>query len=232
MFTYLEHVSYIGIVMVLVLTGTGIPIPEEIPVVVAGVAAKTGTLQFWPAFAACLVGAVLGDLVMYAIGYRFGRSVVLEHRILARHLTPERERQIEEMISQHGFKVLFVSRFLVGFRSPVFLTAGILRMPLRKFLMFDGLSAFAVVSVFFGLAYRYGESIQDWWKYLRGAEYALSGTVVLAIIVAIIWYVRRARERRARLELRRSQRSARLSKAKAAGISKIEKSLEPSDSAI
>jgi len=232
MFTYIEHVSYLGIVMVLVLTGTGIPIPEELTVVVAGVAARTGNLQFWPAYFACLVGAILGDLVMYGIGYHFGRSVLLEHRFLARHLTPERERQIEEMISLHGFKVLFVSRFLVGFRSPVFLTAGILRMPLRKFLLFDGLSVFAVVSVFFGLAYRYGESIQDWWKYLRGAEYALSGTVVLAIVVAVIWYVRRVRMRRARLILRRAQRSARLSQAKVATKPEVKKSLEPSDTAI
>lgn len=220
--------------MVLVLTGAGIPIPEEVPVIIAGVAARMGTLQMWPAYFSCIIGALLGDCVMYAIGYHFGRSVLLEHRFLARHLTPEREKQIEEMISLHGFKVLFVSRFLVGFRSPVFLTAGILRMPLRKFLLFDGLSATTVVTVFFALAYRYGDSIQSWWKYLRGAEYALSGTVVLILIGVLIWYVRRVRHRRARLELRLSQRSKRL--AKIANPQKTsaptEKSLEPSDTVI
>jgi len=215
MFNPLEHVSYLGIVIVLVLTGAGIPIPEEVPVIIAGVAAKTGILLPWPAYASCLIGALLGDCLMYAIGYHFGRSVLLEHRILSRHLTPERERQIEEMISQHGFKVLCVSRFLVGFRTPVFLTAGILRMPVRKFLLYDGLSATVVVSVFFALAYRYGDRIQDWWKYIRGAEYALSGAVLLCVIGVVVWYIMRVRKRRARLELRRSQRSARLSKATA-----------------
>jgi len=213
MFNLLGHVTYLGIVLVLVLTGAGVPIPEEVPVIIAGVAAKTGTLFLWPAYAACLIGALLGDCLMFAIGYHFGRGVLLEHRILARHLTAERERQIEEMISSHGFKVLFVSRFLVGFRTPVFLTAGILRMPVRKFLLYDGLSATVVVSVFFALAYHYGERIQDLWKYVRGAEYALSGTVTLCIAGVVLWYIMRVRRRRARLALRRSQRSARLSRA-------------------
>ncbi len=229
MFNLLEHVSYLGIVVVLVLTGAGLPIPEEVPVIIAGVAAKTGTLFVWPAYAACLFGALLGDSLMYAIGYHFGRSVLLEHRILARHLTPERERQIEQMISQHGFKVLFVSRFLLGFRTPVFLTAGILRMPVRKFLLYDGLSATVVVSVFFALAYRYGEGIQDWWKYIRGAEYALTGTVVLCIAGAIVWYVMRVRKRRARLAMRLLQRSARLSRTTDSRTTA--KSLEPTDTA-
>src|SRR3954470_4097573 len=109
-----EHVSYLGIVVVLVLTGSGLPIPEEVVVIPAGAAASYGQLNPWLALASCVAGALLGDAVMYGIGYRFGQSVLREHPWWARFLKPEREQQIEGLIRRHGLKVFFAARFLVG----------------------------------------------------------------------------------------------------------------------
>ena len=213
MFGLLEHISYLGIFLVLVITGTGFPLPEEVPVIIAGVASRTGALvPFW-AFLACLSGALLGDLVMYTIGYHFGRGVLFEHRFLARHLTPEREQRIESMINRHGFKVFLVSRFLVGLRSPVFLSAGSLCGPVRKVILFDALCSTLVVGFFFSLSYAFGEQIHQWWRYIRGAEYALTGLFVAVGVGLLIYYLVRMRRRRARLLTLRSERLARLSRA-------------------
>ena len=38
----------------------------------AGIAAASGRVDPWGALAACLVGALVGDCIMYAIGYHFG----------------------------------------------------------------------------------------------------------------------------------------------------------------
>ena len=73
----------------------------------------------WLALASCFVGALLGDCVMYSIGYHFGHGVLRDHPWFARFLKPEREAHIEEMISQHGWKIFLAARFLVGLRSPV-----------------------------------------------------------------------------------------------------------------
>ena len=111
------------------------------------------------ALACCLFGAIVGDSIMYWIGYHFGRGVLAEHPWWARWVTPEREAQIEEKFRQHGFKVFFVARFLVGLRSPVYLTAGILRVSFRRFFLIDLFCATAVVSTFFGLTYLFGQFI-------------------------------------------------------------------------
>ena len=37
---HLEHASYLGIIVVLILTGSGLPVPEEVPIIAAGVAAN------------------------------------------------------------------------------------------------------------------------------------------------------------------------------------------------
>ncbi len=71
--------SYLGIILFLVLTGCGLPIPEEVPIVLAGVLSAKGQLVPEWAFAACLIGALLGDSLMYLIGYHFGHNLLREH---------------------------------------------------------------------------------------------------------------------------------------------------------
>ena len=178
--------SYFGIFIVLVLTGCGLPLPEEVPIVVAGVLAKAGSLNVYLALAACLVGAVAGDSVMYFIGHHFGRSWLREHPILARHLTPERERQIEEKINQHGLKVFFLARFMLGVRAPIYITCGIMRVSFRRFLLADAISASVVVSLVFGLSYYFGEEVRTW---ITKGEWAVTIiVVVVVIVVAVVMY--------------------------------------------
>jgi membrane protein DedA with SNARE-associated domain len=191
----LDHISYLGIIVVLVLTGTGLPIPEEVPIIAAGVASSVGTLHPWWAFLACLVGALLGDAVLYAIGYHFGRSLITRHPRFAHLLHADHEAKIEQMIRRHGLKVFFLARFMVGIRGPVYLTAGILRMSFRRFVLIDAFCATAVVGSFFGLSYAYGEQVAGW---IRESEIGLTVLVaVAAVAVACVLLWRRFRRRNA-----------------------------------
>ena len=78
-----------------------------------------------------------GDCVMYYIGYHFGRSVMTLHPMWTGFLTPEGEKQVEHMFRRHGIKVILLVRFLVGLRSPIYITAGILRVPFRRYVIVD-----------------------------------------------------------------------------------------------
>jgi len=199
----LGHGSYLLIVVVLILTGMGLPVPEEVPIITAGVLSSHGHLDAWLALVSCLVGALLGDCVMYAIGHHFGRAVVREHRWWAHFVTPEREAQMEEMHKRHGLKVLFLARFLVGLRSPVYLSAGILRMPFRRFLLIDLFCATVVIGTFFGLSYRFGEAVTRW---IRNAEFVLTGIVVAFLVAAVFlfwrWHRRHAARQSEELDVR------------------------------
>jgi membrane protein DedA with SNARE-associated domain len=195
MFHLLDHVSYLGIIVFLVLTGMGLPIPEEAAVVAAGILSASGTLKPELAFASCLIGGLMGDSVMYFLGRHFGRSILEEHPRFTGFLTPDREARIEKMIERHAFWAMFVARFVVGLRSPMYLTAGILRVPFRRFLIIDAVCATIVIGMFFGLSYRYGDRVVAW---IRGSQ--ISVTLVLLILVAIVVTVIYSRGRR-RVEL-------------------------------
>jgi len=187
----LDHISYLGIILVLVLTGSGLPLPEEVPIIAAGVASSVGTLDPWWAFLSCLVGALLGDTVLYTIGYHFGRSLVTRHPRFAHLLHAEYEAKIEEMIRRHGLKVFFLARFMVGIRAPVYFTAGVLRMSFRRFLLIDAFCATCVVGLFFGLSYAYGERVTDW---IRDSEIGLTVLVAgVAVCVLCVFLWRRYR---------------------------------------
>jgi membrane protein DedA with SNARE-associated domain len=193
--TVIQSWSYLGIIVFLILTGCGLPIPEEVPILAAGVMSR-GTLNPWMALASCMVGAILGDMVMYGLGRKFGRGLLQRRGYLHSLLSAEREQQIEEQFRLHGLKVLFAARFLVGIRTPIYITAGILKVPFRRFVVADMLCASIVIPLFFGVAYLFSDHVNRLWQLMRRAEIAISVAVVLAAIAGV-FVVRYVRKRRA-----------------------------------
>jgi membrane protein DedA with SNARE-associated domain len=191
MFASLFHPSsYLGIVVFLVLTGCGMPLPEEVAIILAGVLSAQGHLNPWLAFVACLVGALLGDSIIYAIGHRWGHSLLSYHPRLAKLLGAEREKRFEEAIEQHALKVMLLSRFLIGVRGPVYLATGVVRLPFRRFLLYDVICATLVVGLFFGLSYLFGDHIARW---VRDAELKVTLVVLLVVLIAGLLIYRRHR---------------------------------------
>ncbi len=191
------HGSYLGIILFLVLTGCGLPIPEEVPIVLAG-ALSSGPdphLNPWLAFAACLLGCLIGDSVMYWIGYFGGHGLGRAHPFFAKLIHAEREHRFETVVERHGFKFLLTARFMVGVRAPVYLAAGVVRMPFRRFLLIDLVAATLVVSLFFGLAHLFGRRVTEW---IRNAGLTFTGVVIIAaMIVGLVFWRRHRRVDRA-----------------------------------
>jgi membrane protein DedA with SNARE-associated domain len=185
---FLSPGSYFAIFIVMMLTGAGLPLPEEVPIITAGIASANKSMNPWIAFGCLLSGALVGDCIMYYIGYHFGRGILKDHRWWARFLTPEREARIEQKFRKHGLGVFFIARFLVGLRTPVYITAGILRVSFRRFLMIDLICATAVVGTFFSLTYYFGQPIAEW---VRHSEYVFTVAVVIIVTGIGIYLWRR-----------------------------------------
>lgn len=189
----LDHISYVGIIAVLLLTGFGLPLPEEVPIVAAGIASSVGTLNPWWAFLSCVVGALSGDTILYAIGYHFGHSLIYRHPRVAALLHADREAKLEQMLRKHEVKVLVLSRFMIGVRAPVYLAAGVLRVPFARFFLINIVSATTVVGLFFWLSYAYGQKLT---RLLKQSEIGITAIVVVAVLsVIFIWLWRRRRRK-------------------------------------
>jgi membrane protein DedA with SNARE-associated domain len=107
------QLGYLGIALILILGGLGLPIPEEAPIILAAVLSRNGKLHGPLALASCLIGVLLGDLVVYFLGYFYGEKV-LSLPLTRRLLTRQREAQIKGYFHRHGFKILVsVTTFLM-----------------------------------------------------------------------------------------------------------------------
>ena len=156
------NLRYLGIVLLLSLSGLGLPIPEEVVVVTAGFLSHDGEIFKWQyAYLACLGGALAGDIVVYSIGRYLGHGFFKRYPWFARLMHEEREAKMEQVIQKHGLKVFFVARFLVGVRVPLYLAAGVVRMSWPRFLLINFFCATTVVSFTFGWV---TATVIRWWK--------------------------------------------------------------------
>lgn len=176
------YLAYAAFTAFLALTGLGLPIPEEAPLVLAGVLSANGTLEYpLLAYFSCLLGSLMGDSIMYGIGRHFGHGFLLSHPKIAKFVDPKKEEEFEHIVNRHGFKALLLTRFLIGVRGPVYFAAGAARVPYLRFLCWDLVAATMVVSVVFGLAYKYGEHVSTW---IREAQYGLTAVALVVLLAA------------------------------------------------
>jgi membrane protein DedA with SNARE-associated domain len=183
--------GYLGIALILILGGLGLPIPEEAPIIVAAVLSRNGNLT-WPlALASCLAGVLLGDMLVYFLGFFYGEKV-LSLPLTRRLLTRQRETQIKGYFHRHGFKILVSGRFVPGFRTAAYLTAGILKLPPLKLLLTDLVAASLSTLFMFGLGYAFAYQIQ------KGIHEVQQWVTVLVAVVVVIFLLERYRRAKKR----------------------------------
>lgn len=157
--------SYLDVFLVLVLSTTVLPIPEELPVIGAGVVCGNSDTRFaddrgnpdrvrwWIMLPVVIVGAVIGDVVLYTIGRLWGKKLLDLEWVQRRVVSAEKRASIEANFARRGIAVLLGVRLLPGIRGPVFLIAGSLRLPLWQFLVADFIYAIPIVNLMFWTAY-------------------------------------------------------------------------------
>jgi membrane protein DedA with SNARE-associated domain len=176
----IEQLGYVGIGLILILGGLGLPIPEEAPIIIAAVLSRNGHLTAPLALASCLVGVLLGDLVVYFLGFFYGEKV-LSLPVTRRLLTRQREAQIKGYFHRHGFKILVSGRFVPGFRTAAYLTAGILKLPTLKLLLTDLVAASLSTCFMFGLGFAFAHQIQ------KGIREVQQWVIIITALSVAIW---------------------------------------------
>jgi membrane protein DedA with SNARE-associated domain len=201
----LEHLSvhhtYLGIFGLLMAGGLGVPIPEELPVLAAGVLSREGYAVWWLALPVCMVGVLSGDLILYWVGHHWGERV-LSWRPVRWVLSIERERRLKAAYCRHAVKTVVIARHVIGLRAAAFLTAGIAHVPFWKFLATDAAAAFLGLPLSFGLAYFFTDQIEGIITDVHRVERWAMLAGLLAVIAALAVMVHRWTQRaEARIEV-------------------------------
>jgi len=183
------HLVHGGVFLLLFLGGIGLPIPEDIPLLLAGVAlAKEIVSAHW-IFVTCYTGVVLGDQIMYLIGYKFGNKLLGagQRSPLFPAVTPERIEEIRDGLRRRRLAYIFLGRHLFPIRSVTFIAAGALGIPFREFLVADMFAALVSVTLVLALGYFLGQRLTP--EHIEYLAHQANTIILVSVIVGVVGYL-------------------------------------------
>ena len=191
----LLSLGYAGIVALMALESSIVPVPSELVMPPAGYWAAKGEMNFVVAVACGVLGSVIGALANYFgaqwIGSpllrRYGKYVLLNERALERS---------ERFFTRHGEFSTFIGRLFPVVRHLISIPAGLHRMPLPKFIGYTALGALIWCTILTTIGYVLGrnEGVLRNEEVQRYATWAIVALVPLVAVAAVV-YVWRQRRR-------------------------------------
>ena len=129
---FLGDYGWIAMIVLLLASGFGIPISEEVVNVPAGIFVGQGEMALWSTFIAAYVGVLGGDYLWFSICRHFGKRL-LHRKWFRRFVHPRRLLEAKHQFDRRGAGMLVIARFIPGTRSPALTMAALLNMSWRRF---------------------------------------------------------------------------------------------------
>jgi membrane protein DedA with SNARE-associated domain len=194
------EIGYAFVFLILLACGFGLPLPEDVVLVTGGVlawlssdlevATLAGMFQdtgFLVMVAVGLAGILAGDCVIFLAGRRFGHRVA-DFGPLRRVVTPEKLELVEKKARTRGNVVVVFARFVPGLRAPTFFTMGHARLPMWKFLLYDGAAALVSAPLWVCVGFYFGSDLQEAAQVAkRFSHYILIGVAVVVGALVLRW---------------------------------------------
>jgi membrane protein DedA with SNARE-associated domain len=176
--------------------GLGVPIPEDIPLLVAGALIGSRHMHLVPAAICAWCGIIGGDCILYMLGHHFGLNIT-KVPVIGKHVTKARILRAEKLFEHYGIWVVAVGRLFAGIRGAMVVAAGTIRYNFFKFLIADGLAALVSGGLFIFLGMKFGEHLHKVAHAIEDFTWLILGGVVIFIIAFVAWKVRSAKKHRA-----------------------------------
>ncbi len=184
---------YTGILAAVWGTGMGFPVPEDIILLMAGWLCGHGYANVWWMIFWVYLCILASDSFIYYLGWRYGHHVP-KFPLIRVILTEKKMAMAEAAFLKHGSKTVFITRLTPLIRAPIYFTAGAFKMPLWKFVFFDGLAALIGTPIVIFAGYFFG----DQWDALVSASHTVQMVVIAGVVVfiAIMVYVHLRQKRK------------------------------------
>ncbi len=161
------------------------PLPSEVILPMAGLAAGRGSFSVVEALVWTTAGSVVGALLLYGLGALLGLDRLRSIAAKAPLLRPDDIDRTVAWFERHGGKAVFFGRMIPIFRSLVSIPAGVTRMPLRRFLVLTAAGSLVWNSVFVLAGYFLGAS----WHLVERYADVLQYVVIAGAAVGVAWFV-------------------------------------------
>lgn len=181
-----------AVFLLLMLTGIGIPLGEDLIIIPAGILVGHGSLNLPLTWMYAYLGVMGSDCLWFAICREYG-TPLLHKRWFKRAVHPRRLLEVKHELERRGTWVVFMSRFIPGSRTPAITASAILHLPFWKFVLAEASGVLITVPLQLGLGILIARGMgtretADVVRTMIGVVF-----VVLAVLALLAWW----RQRRA-----------------------------------
>lgn len=183
----MDVIGPIGAGLAIALENLFPPLPSEVILPLAGLAASRGSFTLIEALAWTTAGSIVGAFALYGLGAWLGADRL---RRLAAHIPLLHPEDIDRTVAwfqRHGGKAIFFGRMLPVFRSLISIPAGITRMPLLKFGLLTAAGSLIWNSIFVLSGFFLGES----WHVVEQYAEVLQYIVIIGAVGGVAFFIHR-----------------------------------------
>lgn len=182
--------GYAGIMVMMLIESTFIPLPSELVIPPAGYLISQGQMSWMGVMLSGTAGSVLGGLVNYALGVYLGRPFILKY---GRYffISEKSFAKGERFFLKHGNISTFIGRLILGVRHYISFPAGIARMELKQFCVYTALGAGAWCWVLACIGYFVGNNKEKIMEVSRQWSGYILVACVLLVALYVIWQRRK-----------------------------------------
>jgi len=183
----MDVIGPIGAGLAIALENLFPPLPSEVILPLAGLAASRDSFTLIEALAWTTAGSIVGAFALYGLGAWLGADRL---RRLAAHIPLLHPEDIDRTVAwfqRHGGKAIFFGRMLPVFRSLISIPAGITRMPLLKFGLLTAAGSLIWNSIFVLSGFFLGES----WHVVEQYAEILQYIVIIGAVGGVAFFIHR-----------------------------------------
>ncbi|MAB81911.1 MAG: hypothetical protein CMJ24_08170 [Phycisphaerae bacterium] len=172
-------------------SGVGIPIGEDIVNIPAGILVAEGDLVLWSVLLAGYLGVVCSDCLWFILVSRFGVHL-FRIRWFKRLMHPRRLLRAKYQIDRRGAWFIVLARFIPASRTSAITVAGMLHLPFWKFAVATAVCVLVTAPIQIGVGYLIGRGLASRSTY-EMVQILVGVTLVVAILAVVWWLWRRSR---------------------------------------
>lgn len=149
---------------------------------------RLGQLELLPTYFTLMAGDFTADMLWYTVG-RHGARKLIDRFGHFFNITPEILGKIEKRFHTYHARILFISKITMGFGFALatLLVAGMLRVPVKKYVLLNLAGGFIWTALLLTLGYFFGNIY-----YLVAKPFRIVFVVLLVVfIIADLWAINR-----------------------------------------
>ncbi|WP_421121044.1 DedA family protein [Aquihabitans daechungensis] len=183
----IDAIGYLGVALLVALENVFPPIPSEVVLPAAGLAASRGEATLVGMILAATVGSLVGAWALYLIAAAIGEARL--YALIARYgrwlgVKPRDLERADAWFDGHSTLAVLICRCVPLIRSLVSIPAGFRRMSPLRFTLYTLIGSLVWNSVLIGAGYKLGDNWEQVAEWVGTFQYL----VIAVILLALAWW--------------------------------------------